>query len=414
MPSGRATVAAAAAVVVAGSIVAVLRLRSPLPVPEVHVIAPAHVVLAAGTAPPVPAPSTGGFLLQASDGTVLAATAADTPRPIASVAKVMTALVVLQAHPLDPGADGPGVAVTERDVTFYQDERAAGGSVFPVTPGTVLTERQLLLALLLPSANNIADTLAVWVSGDVATFAARENSAAAGLGMAATHFDDASGVSSSTVATPRDLARLAMAVLAVPALADLVRTQSATLPDGTVLRNLDILLPASGDWLGLKTGWTAAAGGCLLFAARHVYGATAALTVYGAVLGQPPDAVVDADHPELGTAFSSARDAESAATAGYTAIDVGAVTPIARGSVVAPWGARSGVATRATSGTVLTRIGQALSLSVSLHRPSESPPAGTSIATLHASLSPSAGLSWTVVTSAAIAAPGWWWHLVHG
>ncbi len=100
--SGRAVLALvlSAAVVVAGAaaVVAVLRLRSPLPVPAVHVTAPTQRVLAPGTPPAVPSPPNGGFLLQTADGTVLASTAADTPRPIASVAKVMTALVVLQEH----------------------------------------------------------------------------------------------------------------------------------------------------------------------------------------------------------------------------------------------------------------------------------------------------------------------------
>lgn len=408
-------VAAGLAIVAAASTVAVLRLRSPLPVPSVRVTAPADVMPAPGTPPPVPAPSSGGFLLQAADGTELAATAADSPRPIASVAKVMTALVVLQAHPLDTGADGPALTLTDQDVTFYRDELAMDGSVIPVSAGEVLTERQLLLALLLPSANNIADTLAVWVAGGVTAFVARENSAAAALGMSASHFDDASGVSAATVSSPRDLVRLAAAALAVPALADIVRTQTATLPDGTSLHNLDILLATNGDWLGLKTGWTPAAGGCLLFAARHVYsGVAPALTLYGAVLGQPPDASGDADHPELGGAFSAARGAQSAALGGYSAVDLATVTPQAQGSVDAAWGARSGVVSQPLHASVLTRRGQPLRIAVSLRVPPESSHAGTLVAELRGSAPGGLRVAWPVVTTQDIAGPDWWWHLLHG
>ena len=409
-------IALAIAVVAAASTVAALRLTSPLPIPNVRVTAPAQLVPAPGTPPPVPAPASGGFLLQAADGTQLASTAADVPRPIASVAKVMTALVVLQAHPLDAGADGPTLTLTDQDVRFYRDELAGDGSVVPVSVGEVLTERQLLLALLLPSANNIADTLAVWVSGDMATFVARENSAAVALGMPASHFADASGVSASTVSTPRDLVRLAAAALAVPALAQLVQTQTATLPDGTSLRNLDILLTAGGDWLGLKTGWTPAAGGCLLFAARHLYSdAAPALTLYGAVLGQSPDASGDADHPELGGAFAAARGAQSAAIGGYAAVDLATVTPAVQGSVDAAWGARSGVVAQRLHISVLSRLGQPLSLAVSVRVPPAPPRSGTLVARLRGT-SPDGGvhLTWPVVTAADVAGPSWWWHLIHG
>ena len=409
------SVATAIAVVAAAAAVAVVRLNSPLPVPTAHVAAPAQLVPAPGTPPLVPSPANGGFLLQATDGAELASTAADVPRPIASVAKVMTALVVLQAHPLDAGADGPVLTLTDQDVTFYRDELAGAGSVVPVSAGEVLTERQLLLALLLPSANNIADTLAVWVSGSVAAFVARENAAGSALGMSASHFDDASGVSAQTVSTPRDLVRLAAAALAVPALADVVHTQSATLPDGSSLRNLDILLPAGSDWLGLKTGWTPAAGGCLLFAARHTYSDDApALTLYGAVLDQAPDASVDADHPELGGAFAAARGAENAALGGYTAVDLAMVTPAATGTVDAAWGARSGVVARPLHTTMLARLGQPLSIAVSITRPPASPHSGTIIARLRGSSAAGLRAVWSVVTTTDIAGPGWWWHLLHG
>lgn len=404
----------AVVLVAAASLVAVVRLRGPLPAATVHITAPAQLVLAPGAAPPVPAPPVGGFLLQDSEGSAVAATAADTPRPIASVAKMMTALVTLQAFPLAAGADGPILTLIRQDEAFYRQELAGGGSVIPVSAGESLTERQLLLALLLPSANNIADSLAVWVSGSVAAFVTRENAAAAALGMGATHFADATGVSTATVSTPRDLIRLAVAALAAPALADVVQTQKATLPDGTVLGNLDVLLSTNADWLGLKTGWTHAAGGCLLFAARHVYaGAGSGPTLYGAVLGQPPNAESDADHPELGGAFAAAATAEIAAVGGYEPVHPAGMSP-ANGIVSTAWGARSGVISRAAETVVLARVGQPVTLALSPKQLSATPRAGTVVAVLSTTAVDGMRVTWSAVTTDDIAGPDWWWHVLHG
>src|SRR5207302_1877705 len=109
------------------------------------------------------------------------------------------------------------------------------------------------------------------------------------LGMRQTHFADPSGFDPATVSTAADLVRLGRAVLAVPALADIVATRQATLPDGTQLRNLDTLLDTEPGWLGIKTGDSDAAGGCLLFAARRPPSGSSGppVEVVGAVLGQP-------------------------------------------------------------------------------------------------------------------------------
>jgi len=404
-----------AAAVAAAAAVALARLTSPLPAPRTAVVAPDHVLLAAGPPPEIPVPSIGSLLLVDGAGDVLAAVNADTQRPIASVAKTMTALVVLQSHPLQPGDAGPTVTLTADDVALYEAAVAGGGSAVRVRAGEQLSERDLLLALLLPSGNNIADTLARWVSGTAAAFSARENSIAAAMGMRSTHFDDASGVSAATVSSARDLVTLARAAMAEPAFAAVVGTRSASLPDGTPLPNLDILLGADPDWLGVKTGWTGAAGGCLLFAARRAYAATAPpVTVYGAVLGQPPDATVDAAHPELGRAFASARAAAAAAFDGYAAADLGALTPAVRGAVTAPWGAATAVTARAASGVLVVRRGAQLSLTVAAVRLSGVPAAGATVAVVRGSLAGVPVVSWTVVTAKPIPDPSPWWRLQNG
>src|SRR4051794_17452152 len=87
------------------------------------------------------------------------------PAPIASVAKVMTAYVVLRDHPLRLGQDGPTITLTDADVADTDRRRRQEESVVSISAGEHLTELQALQALLLPSANNIAAVLARWDAG---------------------------------------------------------------------------------------------------------------------------------------------------------------------------------------------------------------------------------------------------------
>jgi len=102
---------------------------------------------------------------------------------IASVAKVMTAYLVLRDHPLRLGQDGPTITLTDADVADTDRRRRQQESVVSIAAGEQLTERQALQALLLPSANNIAAVLARWDAGSTDRFVARMNATARALGM---------------------------------------------------------------------------------------------------------------------------------------------------------------------------------------------------------------------------------------
>ena len=398
----------------AGGVVAAHRLTAPLPAAKVAVAVPRSIAVAPGTAPPIPAPATGSFALVDDAGGLLAAAAPDTPRPIASVAKTMTALVVLQADPLTPGAAGPILTMNANDVALYRETIAEQGSAVPVSAGEQLSERDLLLALMLPSANNIAETLALRVSGSRDAFIAGLNAEASALGMASTHFADPSGYNPATVSTPGDLVKLARASLAVPALAAVVATRSATLPDGTALANLDVLLGSSPGWLGIKTGWTPQAGGCLLFAVQHVYATgVAPVTVYGAVLGQPANTAADAGHPELGGAFEEAQRAATAAFSGYAAVDLATVPLHVTGTVSTPWEKSAGIAVRGTRGVIVVRLGSVLAAHPVLTSVGATPRAGVTAGRLLATLGSRTVASWRLETTSAIDPPQWWWRLLH-
>lgn len=207
--------------------------------------------------------------------------------PIASVAKVMTAYIVLRDHPLSPGQPGPGIVVQAAEAAAYPAEVRDGDSLVPVTAGERVSERQALEALLLPSADNMAWILARWDAGSLAGFLARMNATARTLGMTATRYTDPSGLAASTVSSAADQVLLGTAAMHQPALAAIVAMRSAVIPVAGLVRNLNTLLGHDGI-AGLKTGSDSAAGGCVLLASwRDVHGGGSRVLIVAALLGQP-------------------------------------------------------------------------------------------------------------------------------
>ncbi len=191
---------------------------------------------------------------------VIASSAVQTPIPIASVAKIMTAYLVLKTYPLKLGQDGPSLVMTAQDVTEYEDGLNKGHSVLKVEEGENLTERQLLEGLLLPSGGNIADRLGRWVSDSDAAFVTKMNETAKALGMTETHYADASGVSAETVSNAVDQIILAQAAMADPIFREIVAMRQATLPVAGTVYNVNGMLGKHGV-VGIKTGSTSKAGG---------------------------------------------------------------------------------------------------------------------------------------------------------
>lgn len=221
-----------------------------------------------------------------------AASPDERPVPIASLAKVMTALVVMHHLPLGDLGDGPTIVVRAADVADTARRRSRDESVVSVRAGERLTERQALVALLVPSANNIAVLLARKVSGSVAAFVKEMNATARGLGMSRTTYTDPSGYDPSTVSTAIDQLTLAEQVAQDPTLTTIMATRSYRLPVAGTIHNTDSLLGGDG-FLGMKTGSDDAAGGCFMFrSVRSVRGVNTDLI--GVVLGQHGHSLVDA------------------------------------------------------------------------------------------------------------------------
>ena len=226
-------------------------------------------------------PQQGQAALVLGDGRP-AASPDEHPVPIASVAKVMTAYLVLKRYPLSARQDGFAIAITEAQAQEEAEDTAENQSGVAVAAGEQLTERQLLEGLLIPSANNIAWILAARVAGSQTSFVADMNAQARALGMDHTTYTDPSGFDPGTVSTAADQLRVFERAMRFPIFRQIVSMPSVTLPLAGTLTNYN---PLIADGYPGKTGSDSAAGGCLAFFTPVTVGGRQ-LTAVGVVMGQ--------------------------------------------------------------------------------------------------------------------------------
>lgn len=217
---------------------------------------------------------------------ILDSSGASTPLPTASVAKVITALAVMKQKPFPSGTQGPTITLDDTDVGYFDYYASNDGSVVYVVNGEQITEYEALQALLLPSSNNMADTLVRWAFGSQEAYKTYANTYVKSLGMTKTTVTDASGFSPATTSTPRDLVTLGLAAMNNKVIADIVGQSSAVIPVAGTINNVNALLGQNGI-VGIKTGNTDAAGGVYLFAANHNFDNGIKTTIVGAIMGAP-------------------------------------------------------------------------------------------------------------------------------
>ncbi|MEX2457716.1 MAG: D-alanyl-D-alanine carboxypeptidase family protein [Actinomycetota bacterium] len=255
----------------------------PTPVPPDGSLSPYPTALA--TPPPSDEPpelrAEAAALVDLDAGQVLFARDGRERRPIASLTKIMTALVVLELV-------APGDPVTASAVAAGQS-----GAELGLVVGETLPARELLYALLLQSANDAAVALAEHVEGSVAGFVDRMNDRAEALGLEDTEFFSPNGLDDRGFSTAVDLARLTRLALDVPEIARIVGTKvhDVPAPEGEPrhIQNRNALLWLYRGALGVKTGFTTAAGFCLIVAAERDGERLVAV-----VLGEPSQAWDDA------------------------------------------------------------------------------------------------------------------------
>jgi len=219
-------------------------------------------------------PQVGGraFLVEnATTGEVLAQRDAQLRLPMASITKLMTALVVLDYARLDDV------------VTVGRGAASLGESTIGLVPGEQLTVRDLLAAALIQSANDAADALAVHVAGSEASFVRLMNEKARTLGLRDTHFANPHGLDAEGhYSSARDLTALARAAMRTPVVRDIVRRQTATIAGGRKLETWNDLLARFPGLIGVKTGHTENAGWSEVAAVRRP-----GFVLYATLLGEP-------------------------------------------------------------------------------------------------------------------------------
>ncbi|MGJ5755177.1 D-alanyl-D-alanine carboxypeptidase [Streptomyces puniciscabiei] len=262
-------------------IFAVVQTLRPLPDPTLDLTAKDSYTFDGGKAD-IPWPASGQAALDVQGIGTFGSSGAQKPVPIASVAKVMTAYLILRDHPLKSGQDGPKITIDKP----AQDQSDAGQeSTVRVTAGDRISEREALEAILLPSANNVARLLARWDSHSEQAFTVKMNAAAKSLGMTDTKYTDPSGLTASTVSTAVDQVKLARAAMRQPVFREVAAMMSYDDYKGVNHSNYNRLV-GHNNVVGIKTGTSTAALGNLVFAAKQQVGGETR-TIIGAVLRQP-------------------------------------------------------------------------------------------------------------------------------
>jgi len=230
----------------------------------------------------------GAALANAATGKILWSMGLNTGRPIGSIVKVMTALVVIQAGDLNRE-----ITVPESVIAYLNSQD--GASTAGLIVGDQLTAQELLEALLLPSGCDAAYTLAEAYGPGIGAFVAKMNAEARRLGLTGTYFSNFDGMpwpgEYSTWSTPADLIALGRYAMSYPVFAAIVGQASYSLPaggghHGYFWQNTNPLIGAYPGATGIKTGDTQAAGNCLLFEASRN-----GLTLIGVTLGVNGDDV---------------------------------------------------------------------------------------------------------------------------
>jgi D-alanyl-D-alanine carboxypeptidase (penicillin-binding protein 5/6) len=319
-----------------------------------------------------------------------------TPVPTASTAKIITALLTLKQKPLQLGEQGPAITITAEDVERYKNYVAQDGSVVPVQAGEQITEYQALQALLLPSANNIADKLAMWSYGSLDQYKKSANSYLFSVGLKDTVVgSDASGLSPDTTSTAADMVKIGSLAMQNPVIAQIVGQASATgIPLTTSIKNVNFLLGTDGV-IGIKTGNSDQAGGVFIGAAKFKVG-NEDKTVITAVMGAP----------DIFTALKQSQTLIRSSQTNFSSVEV-AKKDAKLGEYKQPWGG-SIKAVTAQNLPLTAWNGSTIKPTISLKETGKDPQANQVVGKLTAN-----GKTTDIVLGSAPTKPSIFWRLSH-
>jgi len=337
-----------------------------------------------------------GYGLLATDG-------AQTQQPTASVAKLVTTLLVLKKYPLQINQTAtPIITFGASDVALYQAYLAENGSVAKVETGEQLSEYQALQAMLLPSANNIADSLAIWAYGSLAQYAVAANDYLVNnLGLKNTTIgSDASGFLPSTTSTASDLTTLGLDALQNPVIAQIVAEKEALIPVAGTIYNVNQLLDQNGI-VGIKTGNSDQAGGVYTFAYDDQLDPGHSVLIVGTIQGAPT----------LANSFSLGEQLINFAKDSFSQrVVVAANQEI--GYYKIPWDKKSVSAVSATALTPIVWASNSPKPVVGLSSFSAPRSAGASVGSVNLLRSSTNSASARVILSRSVGSAPWWWRIL--
>ena len=363
--------------------------------------------VAPGAAAAVALPSSGSVLVEVQGGgdylgtdPTTWASGGDEARPIASISKLVTALVVLDAHPLADATDpGPTIAFTEADTDLYDQYYVRGATIARMPDGAKLSLHDALATMLLPSASNYAVAVARWGFGSEGAYVDAARSWLSKNGLNATRIVDATGIDDRNTSTPNDLIALGKLAAANPAIAAIASTPWINLPAGPGnIENTNSLLGTSGI-TGLKTGNLGDGTFSLLFTSVLDVGIGAPLHITGIRLGGETRGSANQDVINL---LESIRDGFHTLQVGTSGAEIGKITT--------PWGSSAKVVV-GQNASIMTWSDTAVTTQLDTTTP-EKYADGEKVGTITWTAGPHTATS-DVMISGAIEEPTLWWRLTH-
>ena len=224
------------------------------------------------------------YLGQGASG-ILASAGGDGVAPMASISKLITAMVILNAKPLTTSSAGPSITFNKADHALYDKYYVLGATIAAMATGSSMSEHDALETMLVVSACNYAEAMIDWAFGSNAGFVSAAKRWLAANGMTHTTMVESTGIDTRNTSTPSDLLTLGKLAMANPVVAEIVAKQGLDVPFLTGMPSTNTLLGTDGV-NGIKTGTLEDYGSDLLYSAQvPVTGVDKPLTVVGVVLG---------------------------------------------------------------------------------------------------------------------------------
>lgn len=366
--------------------------------PPVTVPPAAQVVLSGDGATAVSVSGADAYLGPEASG-IWAAGGGNEPRPIASISKLITALVVLDAKPLAGAGDpGPTLTFDRDDHALYDKYYVLNATIAEMPAGSSMPLHDALEAMLVVSACNYAEAVANWAFGSQSAFLRAARDWLAANGLTGTTIVEPTGIDPRNTSTPSDLIALGKLAMANPVIAEIVQMPRLDAPGIPPTPNTNTLLGTDGI-TGIKTGTLEGSGSNLLFSATLDVGIGQPLGIVGVVLGGYTHDSVDLDVEAL---LGSIRDGFHRVPLGESGQQVGTYST--------PWGESAGIVL-GESASVLTWSDTAVTSEFTVE-PITTGEEGDTVGEITWTAGPNT-VTVPLVLAGDIEPPTAWWRLTH-